>query len=64
MTDNERKEYCKDCKRSIYGEYHDCDVNIENYGMYVGADDKCYCKILSNGERAEKYQWEGAQADE
>ena len=55
MTDNERKEYCKDCKRSIYGEYHDCDVNIENNGLYVMADDKCYCKILPSGERAEQY---------
>ena len=62
MTDNERKEYCKNCKRSIYGEYHDCDINIENNGYYVGADDKCYCKILQNGQRAEKYPWE--QSDE
>ena len=26
--------YCTDCKRSIYGEYKDCDVNIENHGKY------------------------------
>ena len=58
MTDNERKEYCKDCERSIWGEYHDCDLNIENDGRYVMVDDKCYCKILPNGERAEKYPWE------
>lgn len=58
MTDNERNEYCKDCKRSIYGEYHDCDTNIENNGRYVMADDKCFCKILPNGQRAEKYSWE------
>lgn len=24
--------YCADCKRSIYGEYKDCDINIENAG--------------------------------
>jgi hypothetical protein len=52
-----RETYCKDCDRSIYGKYHDCDINIENDGLYVMADDKCYCKIV-NGERAEKYPWE------
>lgn len=59
MTDIERKEYCKNCKRSIYGEYHDCDINIENNGVYPMAGDKCYCKVLPSGERAEKYPWEG-----
>ncbi len=34
-----------------------CDVNIENDGLYVMADEKCYCKI-TNGQRAEKYPWE------
>ena len=58
MTYNDRINYCKDCKRSIYGEYKDCDMNIANDGFYVGADDKCYCKILPYGERAEKYPWE------
>ena len=53
----DRETYCNDCDRSIYGKYHDCDVNIENDGKYVMADDKCYCKIV-NGERAEKYPWE------
>lgn len=38
--------YCTDCKRSIYGEYKDCDVNIENRGKYVGADDACRCKVV------------------
>jgi hypothetical protein len=52
-----RETYCSDCDRSIYGKYHDCDVNIENDGKYVLADEKCYCKIV-NGERAEKYPWE------
>lgn len=50
----DRKTYCKDCDRSIYGKYHDCDINIENDGEYVLADEideKCYCKIV-NGERA------------
>lgn len=52
-----RDDYCKDCDRSIYGKYHDCDVNIENNGKYVMADDKCYCKIV-DGKRAEKYPLE------
>lgn len=38
--------YCTDCKRSIYGEYKDCDVNIENHGKYVLAGDKCGCKVV------------------
>jgi len=64
MTENERLNYCKDCKRSIYGEYRDCDVNIENNGAYVLSGDKCYCKILPNGERAEKYPWEADKEGE
>ena len=52
-----RETYCDDCDRSIYGKYHDCDVNIENNGKYVMSDEKCYCKIV-NGKRAEKYPWE------
>ena len=52
-----RESYCKDCDRSIYGKYHDCDVNIENDGKYVMSDEKCYCKIV-NGKRAEEYPWE------
>ncbi len=58
MGEERGLNYCKDCKRSIYGEYHDCDVNIENDGLYVMADAKCYNKILPNGERAERYPWE------
>ena len=54
---SDREMYCRDCDRSIYGKYHDCDVNIENGGRYVMADDKCYCKIV-DGKRAEKYPWE------
>ena len=50
-------EYCRDCDRSIYGEYPSCDMNIENNGKYVRGDSKCYCKIV-NGKRAEKYPWE------
>lgn len=53
----DRENYCKDCDRSIYGEYPSCDVNIENNGLYVMAGPKCYCKI-TNGKRAEKYPWE------
>lgn len=55
--------YCRDCDRSIYGKYHDCDVNIENKGLYVMSNDKCYCKII-NGKRAEKYPWEKEQEGE
>ena len=56
-NNNDVENYCKDCDRSIYGKYKDCDVNIENDGKYVMSDSKCYCKIV-NGERAEKYPWE------
>lgn len=31
----DRDNYCKDCKRSIYGEDKDCDVNIENNGKML-----------------------------
>lgn len=34
--------YCADCKRSIYGEYKDCDINIENNGKCVLPNQKCY----------------------
>lgn len=54
----EQVDYCKDCKRSIYGAYKDCSINIENNGKYVLPDSKCYCKILEDGSRAEKYPWE------
>ena len=37
--------------------------NIENNGMYVKGDSKCYCKI-TNGKRAEKYPWEKEQEGE
>jgi hypothetical protein len=43
MTEQKRLEYCNDCKRSIYGKYKDCDVNIENNGNYVGTGDICHC---------------------
>lgn len=48
--------YCADCKRSMHGEYHDCDMNIENGGNEV--KNHCYCKVDANGERAERYPWE------
>jgi len=51
--------YCRDCKRSIYGEYADCDINIENNGRYVKGDHPCYCKIGLDGKMAENYPWEG-----
>ena len=51
-----REEYCKDCKRSIYGEYKDCDINIENDGKYT-KNTICYCKVKDGG-MAEKYPWQ------
>ena len=60
---NDAENYCKDCDRSIYGKYHNCDINIENNGMYVTGDSKCYCKI-TNGKRSEKYPWEKEQEGE
>ena len=60
MTEAERKNYCKNCDRSIFSISplnRSCDINIENKGKYVNAGDKCYCKII-NGVRAEKYSWE------
>ena len=54
----DRDNYCKDCDRSIWGNNpFKCDLNIENNGKYVMADEKCYYKIV-NGKRAEKYSWE------
>ena len=44
MTEQERIDYCKDCKRSIYGD-QSCDCNIEDKGYYNGADDECKCKV-------------------
>lgn len=49
MTEKERLEYCKNCKRSIYGEYKNCDVNIANNGKYVLSDLQCYCKVEDEG---------------
>ena len=63
MTEQERQNYCKDCDRSIWGKYHDCDTNIEDNGYYNHADDKCFCKIV-NGKRVEKYSWEEKEEDE
>lgn len=45
--------YCTDCKRSIYGEYKDCDVNIESNGKYVRGNNECHCKVFMEGK-----QWE------
>lgn len=55
-----RKTYCRDCKRSIYGEYKNCDINAENGGMYH-KDTLCYCKIGLDGKMAEKYSWENGE---
>lgn len=37
--------YCRDCKRSIYGDYADCDIDIENKGRYVRGVSRCCCKV-------------------
>ena len=58
MSNIDKETYCKNCKRSIYGEYNDCDINIENDGLYVKGNTPCYCKVLPDGTRAEKYSWE------
>lgn len=66
MTENERKDYCKDCDRSIFSKSalaYSCDCNIEDNGYFNGAGDKCYCKIV-NGKRAEKYSWEHNECGE
>jgi DNA-directed RNA polymerase alpha subunit len=39
------KVYCRNCKRSIYGEYKDCDINIENDGRYPNGANKCGVKV-------------------
>lgn len=43
--------YCTDCKRSIYGEYHDCDINMESGGRYLRGDCECHCKVLMEGQK-------------
>lgn len=40
-----RAVYCRNCKRSIYGEFKDCDINIENNGQYTKGITKCGCKV-------------------
>lgn len=63
MSEEERKNYCKDCDRSIWGKNpFKCDTNIADNGYYNLADDKCYCKI-TNGKRAEKYSWEESNGE-
>lgn len=46
----DKNTYCKDCERSIYGKYSDCDVNIENNGVYVHGDSECRCKVKKDKE--------------
>jgi hypothetical protein len=53
----DRDNYCKDCKRSMWGD-KSCDTNIENNGKYTLAGNKCYCKIGQDGKMSEKYSWE------
>lgn len=52
----DRNTYCKDCKRSIWGD-KSCDTNVADDGYYNLAGDKCYCKCNENG-MVEKYPWE------
>lgn len=40
-----KEVYCRDCKRSIYGEYKDCDISIENNGKYIRGICACGCKV-------------------
>lgn len=42
-----KEVYCRDCKRSIYGEYKDCDINTENSGKYVKGVCACRCKVTN-----------------
>lgn len=44
-TEIMQKVYCRNCKRSIYGEYKDCDINIENGGLFVRGTSLCGCKV-------------------
>ena len=46
INEAKRAVYCIDCKRSIYGEYKNCDVNIDNDGKYVMASEICGCKVV------------------
>ena len=55
MTEQERKNYCKDCDRSIWGD-KSCDINVDDNGYY-NRPDICLCKIV-NGKRAELHSWE------
>jgi len=48
----DRNNYCKDCKRSIYGEMKNCDVNIENNGYYP-CDWECTCKVKTDKAESE-----------
>lgn len=45
-SSKEKAVYCTDCKRSIYGEYHDCDINMESGGKYLRGDCECHCKVF------------------
>ena len=57
MDEEKRNSYCRDCKRSIWGD-SSCDENVENNGKYVGAEDKCYCKCDEDG-MVERYSLAG-----
>lgn len=48
-----RKVYCRNCKRSIYGEYGGCDINIENDGEYCKGLSLCGCKVRVKDGRKE-----------
>lgn len=58
MANNYTENYCKDCERSIYGSYSDCDTNIENDGRYTRCGTPCYNKCRKGSGMAEKYPWE------
>lgn len=50
----DKETYCKNCKRSIYGEYHDCDINIDSDGLYLRGESECGCKVIMEDDTVSK----------
>lgn len=50
-----RHTYCKDCERSIYGKYADCNTNIENNGLYVRGNCECRFKVKKEREETDTF---------
>lgn len=54
LTEDERKEYCKDCARSIYDDgpiAKSCDMNISDNGYYNHANWPCHTKVANKEKR-------------